>query len=105
MILKKNKVLLISNFGTLISWIIFLIAFFLPVANIFSINSAIIGTFVITLPIVVLFFARSLDEITGGNVSVANAYILQIFLPRKIEVKTLEKWQYHPILALLLVLR
>jgi MFS transporter, DHA1 family, tetracycline resistance protein len=74
----RKKVLLISNFGTLIGWIIFLIAFFLPVANIFSINSAIIGTFVITLPIVVLFFARSLDGITGGNVSVANAYLADV---------------------------
>ena len=74
----RKKVLLISNFGTLIGWIIFLIAFFLPVANIFSINSAIIGTVVITLPIVVLFFARSLDGITGGNVSVANAYLADV---------------------------
>ena len=38
----------------------------------------IIGTFVITLPIVVLFFARSLDGITGGNVSVANAYLADV---------------------------
>jgi MFS transporter, DHA1 family, tetracycline resistance protein len=53
-------------------------AFFLPVANIFSINSAIIGTFVIILPIVVLFFARSLYGITGGNVSVVNAYLADV---------------------------
>ncbi len=74
----RKKVLLISNGGTLIGWIIFLFAFFLPVSNIFSINSAIIGTFVITLPVVVLFFARSLDGITGGNVSVANAYLADV---------------------------
>ena len=48
------------------------------VTNIFSINSAIIGTFVITLPVTVLFFARSLDGITGGNVSVANAYLADV---------------------------
>jgi MFS transporter, DHA1 family, tetracycline resistance protein len=74
----RKKVLLISNGGTLIGWIIFLIAFFLPVANIFSINSATIGTFVITLPIIILFFARALDGITGGNVSVANAYLADV---------------------------
>ncbi len=74
----RKKVLLISNGGTLIGWIIFLFAFFLPDVNIFSINSAIIGTFVITLPLVVLFFARSLDGITGGNVSVANAYLADV---------------------------
>ena len=78
MIYGRKKVLLLSNVGTLVGWIIFFIAFFLPVANIFSINSAIIGTFVITLPIVVLFFAGSLDGITGGNISVANAYLADV---------------------------
>ncbi len=74
----RKKVLLISNLGTLIGWIIFLFAFFLPVTNFFSINSAIMGTFIITLPLVVLFFARALDGITGGNVSVANAYLADV---------------------------
>ncbi len=74
----RKKVLLLSNAGTLIGWMIFLFAFFLPVTKVFSINSAIIGTFVITLPIVVLFFARSLDGITGGNVSVATAYLADV---------------------------
>jgi len=74
----RKKVLLISNGGTLIGWIIFLIALFLSVVNLFSINSVIIGTFVITLPLVVLFIARALDGITGGNVSVANAYLADV---------------------------
>jgi MFS transporter, DHA1 family, tetracycline resistance protein len=74
----RKKVLLICNAGTLIGWIIFLFALFLPVKNLFSIDSAILGTFVITLPLVVLFFARALDGITGGNVSVANAYLADV---------------------------
>lgn len=74
----RKKVLLLCNAGTLIGWIIFLYAFFLPVKNLFSIDSAILGTFVITLPIVVLFFARALDGITGGNISVANAYLADV---------------------------
>jgi MFS family permease len=74
----RKKVLLICNAGTLIGWIIFLFALFLPVKNLFSIDSAILGTFVITLPLVVLFFARGLDGITGGNVSVANAYLADV---------------------------
>ena len=37
-----------------------------------------LGTFVITLPLLVLFFARSIDGITGGNISVANAYLADI---------------------------
>jgi MFS transporter, DHA1 family, tetracycline resistance protein len=74
----RKKVLLISSGGTLIGWIFFLFALFLPNENLFSINSALIGTFVITLPLLVLFFARSIDGITGGNVSVANAYLADI---------------------------
>jgi MFS family permease len=48
------------------------------VENLNSINSALIGNFVITLPLLVLFFARSIDGITGGNISVANAYLADI---------------------------
>ena len=74
----RKKVLLISHGGTLVGWIIFLFALFLPDENLFSINSLLIGTFVITLPLVVLFIARGLDGITGGNVSVANAYLADV---------------------------
>lgn len=74
----RKKVLLISHGGTLIGWIIFLVALFLPVENLFNINSSLFGTFVITLPLLVLFFARSIDGITGGNVSVANAYLVDV---------------------------
>ena len=43
-----------------------------------ALASAVIGTFAITLPLVVLFFARSLDGLTGGNISVANAYLADV---------------------------
>jgi MFS transporter, DHA1 family, tetracycline resistance protein len=74
----RKKVLLISHGGTLVGWIIFLFALFLPNENLFSINSLLVGTFVITLPLVILFIARALDGITGGNVSVANAYLADV---------------------------
>ena len=74
----RKKVLLISHGGTLAGWIIFLFALFLPDENLFSINSLLVGTFVITLPLVILFIARALDGITGGNVSVANAYLADV---------------------------
>ncbi len=74
----RKKILLLSNGGTLVGWIIFLIALFLPVWHIISINSAIFGTFVITLPLIILFFARALDGVTGGNISVANAYLADV---------------------------
>ena len=74
----RKKVLLVSQGGTLAAWIIFLFALFLPVENIFDVDSAIFGTFVISLPLLVLFLARSLDGLTGGNVSVANAYLADV---------------------------
>ena len=74
----RKKVLLISHGGTLIGWIFFLFALFIPVENLFEVSSLFIGTFVITLPLVMLFLARSIDGITGGNISVANAYLADI---------------------------
>ena len=74
----RKKVLLISHGGTLMGWIFFLFALFLPIENLFSITSPLIGTIVITLPLLVLFLARSVDGITGGNISVANAYLADI---------------------------
>jgi MFS family permease len=74
----RKKILLVSHLGTLAGWIIFLIALFLPVNDLFGVNSAILGTFVITLPLAVLFLARAIDGLTGGNVSVADAYVADI---------------------------
>jgi DHA1 family tetracycline resistance protein-like MFS transporter len=74
----RKKILLLSNGGTLAGWIIFLSALFLPVWHVISINSSILGSFIITLPLMVLFAARALDGITGGNISVANAYLADV---------------------------
>ena len=74
----RRKILLVSHIGTLAGWIIFLVALFLPVNDLFNVNSAFIGTFVITLPLAVLFLARAVDGLTGGNVSVADAYVADI---------------------------
>ena len=74
----RKKILLLSNAGTSIGWIVFLFALFLPAEKGFSIDLALFGTFVIILPILVLFLARAIDGITGGNISVANAYLSDI---------------------------
>ena len=74
----RKKILLLSHGGTLAGWVIFLIALFLPVNNLLNINSTIIGTFAITLPLAALFLARAIDGLTGGNVSVADAYVADI---------------------------
>ncbi len=74
----RKKVLFLSQAGTLLSWIIFFIALFVPVAVLVPVSSGILGSFVITVPLVLLFIARGFDGLTGGNVSVSNAYIADI---------------------------
>jgi MFS family permease len=74
----RKKILLLSVIGTLAGWIIFLTAFFAPMSVLFNFNSPYLGIFIITLPLVILFLARAIDGITGGNISVANAYLADI---------------------------
>lgn len=74
----RKKILLLSHGGTLAGWTIFLVALYLPVNDLFSINSTTIGVFAITLPLAALFLARAIDGLTGGNVSVADAYVADI---------------------------
>ena len=73
----RKKVLLLSNAGTAVGWILFLFALFLPFEK-SNIEIAFLGTFVIALPLLILFLARAIDGITGGNISVANAYLADI---------------------------
>ncbi len=74
----RKRVLFLSHGGTLAGWLVFLIALFLPVNNLFNVNSTLMGAFAITLPLAVLFLARAIDGVTGGNVSVADAYVADI---------------------------
>jgi MFS transporter, DHA1 family, tetracycline resistance protein len=74
----RKKVLLISTAGTLIGWIIFLFALYMPKFDLIDIDNALIGAFTLSLPLVVLFAARAIDGITGGNISVANAYVADL---------------------------
>ena len=79
----RRKVLLLSQLGTLFSWVVFLVAFFLPVHTIVAVDSTALGAFTLTLPLLLLFVARAIDGITGGNVSVANAYLADITIPEQ----------------------
>jgi MFS transporter, DHA1 family, tetracycline resistance protein len=76
-IFGRKKVLLLSNIGTSVGWILFLFALSLPLKS-FSIDIAFLGTFVISIPLLVLFLARAIDGITGGNISIANAYLADL---------------------------
>lgn len=66
--LGRKPVLLISHAGTLLSWIIFLVALYLPHLEIYG----------VMIPLVIIGFARMMDGLTGGNTSVANAYVSDI---------------------------
>jgi MFS transporter, DHA1 family, tetracycline resistance protein len=77
-IFGRKKVLLLSNAGTSVGWILFLFALFLPFEKSLNINLPFLGTFVFIVPLLVLFLARAVDGITGGNISVANAYLADL---------------------------
>lgn len=74
----RRKVLLLSQAGTLAAWLLFLLAFSLPKAAFWHFEGA-----TVTWPLLVVFGARALDGITGGNVSVANAYVADLTIGRE----------------------
>ncbi|MGA7601573.1 MAG: MFS transporter [Nitrososphaeraceae archaeon] len=74
----RKKVLLLSNVGTSVGWILFLFALFLPTKNSFTIDLSFFGTIIIIVPLFLLFLARAIDGITGGNISIANAYLADL---------------------------
>ena len=74
----RRRILLLSEAGTLVSWLIFAWALFLPPTEIVAVSSETFGEFTLTLPLLVIFLARAFDGLTGGNISVANAYVADV---------------------------
>ncbi|MFK7756552.1 MAG: MFS transporter [Flavobacteriales bacterium] len=74
----RKKVLIISQLGTFLAWCLFLIAFILPNTIIWQQDTEITGSYMMTLPLICIFIARMFDGFTGGNISVANAYMSDI---------------------------
>ncbi|WP_406661122.1 MFS transporter [Methanolobus sp. ZRKC3] len=74
----RKKILFFSQAGTLASWLIFMFALLIPVVSVLDVSSNSLGKFTITIPLILLFVARAFDGLTGGNVSVANAYVADI---------------------------
>ncbi|MEM1413569.1 MAG: MFS transporter [Myxococcota bacterium] len=69
----RRPVLVASQVGTLAAWGLFLVALSVPV----SVLGAFAGA-TLTLPLLLVFAARALDGATGGNISVANAYVADL---------------------------
>ena len=74
----RRLVLLISQIGTFLAWCLFIVSLLLPPSELFGVESTTFGTFSISLSLLLLFAARAFDGLTGGNVSVANAYMSDI---------------------------
>lgn len=74
----RRKILFLSQVGTVIGWVIFAAAMFAAISPLVEINSALLGVFTITIPLMLLFLSRAVDGLTGGNISVANAYLADI---------------------------
>lgn len=64
----RKPVLLISQAGTLLAWVVFLIALYIPDYSVFGFS----------LALLIIALSRILDGLTGGNTSVANAYVSDI---------------------------
>ena len=97
----RKKILLLSQVGTFLAWVLFIVALLIPDTKLFNMNTS-SGSLLLTMPLVILFLARALDGITGGNVSVANAYLADVTTEddRK---KIMAKWRQPQTLVLLSV--
>jgi MFS family permease len=74
----RRRILLLSEMGTVVSWAIFLAALTLPSLPLTTIDSRTLGTLTLTVPLVALFIARALSGLSGGDVSIANAYLADV---------------------------
>jgi MFS family permease len=74
----RKKILFLSQSGTVIGWLVFVAAMFVPLTVITSVSTETLGLFSLTIPLLLVFLSRAVDGITGGNISVANAYLADI---------------------------
>ncbi len=69
----RRPTLIISQAGTLLSWVIFGAAYFIPNINFMGFS----------IPLLVIFLSRVIDGLTGGNNSVVNAYVADVTSPHE----------------------
>jgi len=69
----RKPLLILSQLGTTLSWVIFAVAYFLPNVQLWTIS----------LPIIVIAISRIVDGITGGNISVAQAWVSDVTSPKE----------------------
>ncbi len=69
----RRPVLIVSQVGTLAAWLLFLLALSIPEEPLVELAGA-----TLTVPLLLVVAARALDGLTGGNISVANAYVADL---------------------------
>jgi MFS family permease len=69
----RKPLLLISQIGTVVSWVIFGISYFFDGALLFG----------FAVPLIMIAVSRIIDGITGGNMSVAHAWISDVTEPHE----------------------
>lgn len=75
----RKPILVISQFGTLLSWVIYGVAYFVTYDVLEVYQYDFMGkVFFYSLPLIIIAFARIADGLTGGNISVTNAYVSDI---------------------------
>ena len=79
----RKRILFLSVFGSAIAWALFLVAFQLPITTLGTFTTSVTGAVALTLPMLAIFVARSVDGLTAGDVSVANAYISDVAPPEE----------------------
>jgi MFS transporter, DHA1 family, tetracycline resistance protein len=74
----RKRILFISVLGSAVAWALFIVAFKLPMTLMGTFTTSMTGAVSITLPMLCIFIARSVDGLTAGDVSVANAYVADV---------------------------
>lgn len=70
----RKKILIVSHTGTLLSWFVFALSYFI------NHEVSILG---FSLSLIIIIFSRITDGLTGGNISVASAYVSDITKPEE----------------------
>jgi MFS family permease len=78
----RRRLLLLCELGTVAGWGLFGLALVAPRRVLGHVDSRALGAFTVTLPLVLVLVARALDGLTGGNISVANAYVADVSTPQ-----------------------
>ena len=79
----RKRVLLYSQLGGLVAWMIFAAALLVPRTPLFTLDSRITGHVIVLLPVLLIVLSRSTDGLINGSISVANAYLADITPPEQ----------------------